>query len=75
MVEIPFVAIPLHQKLIFASELFYKNPILIKPMYEQKKYQESFDKISDKSFSFENLNKEVDVIKKLNQKLDFWLNS
>ncbi len=75
MVSTPIVAIPVHQKLTYASKLFYKKPVFIDPLAEQEVYLKSFEEIKSKSFSLENLNKEAIILNKLDQKLSIWLNS
>ena len=75
MVRTPFVAIPLHQKLKFASNLFYKEPIFIDPLASQKEYLEAFTEISSKSFSTAQIDKEIVFIEELNKKVNDWLRS
>ena len=69
MLKTPFVAITLHQKLIFASELFYKDPILIDPLAEQDVYLKSFERIREMDFDFEKLENEIHILSKLEEKL------
>jgi len=73
MVKTPFVAIPLHQKLVFASELFYKEPIIINPLAEQEEYVESFKNLNKDSFSTEKFKDEILNLENLNKKLNTWL--
>lgn len=73
MVGTPIVAIPLHQKLIFADELFYEEPILIDPLAEQQVYRECLEKIKETVFSRNKLEDELIIINELNKKFNDWL--
>lgn len=73
MVKTPFVAIPLHQKLEFASQLFYKSPFLINPLSKQEKYLESFNNLKNDFFSTEKLSNEISILKELDKEVNNWL--
>jgi polysaccharide pyruvyl transferase WcaK-like protein len=73
MVGTPFIAIPLHQKLIYASELFYKKPVFVDPMGTLDDYKIAFSKIEKQQIISENVVKESFILIELNNKIKSWL--
>ncbi len=73
MVGTPFIAIELHQKLRFASHLFYDNPIIINPKASYEKYIEACNRIENLSIKKSTLDKELSKVSDLNQKFQTWI--
>ncbi|MDY7394204.1 polysaccharide pyruvyl transferase family protein [Aureibaculum sp. 2210JD6-5] len=73
LVDTPFVAVKLHPKLKYASELFYENPEVIDPMGDLNKYKLALEKIKTKKFKIEKLISDREVLDQLNIKFLEWL--
>lgn len=74
MVHTPIITIPIHQKLIYASSLFYESPILVDPLSSLEDYITAFENNEEHKLNPENAIKEVNILDKLNAKVDTWLN-
>ncbi|RPD91721.1 polysaccharide pyruvyl transferase family protein [Aureibaculum marinum] len=75
LVNTPFVAIELHPKLKYASELFYKNPIVISPLEDIEVYKNAFKNIKIKKFNKSNLENEKEILNNLDLKFFEWINN
>ncbi len=73
LVDTPFVAVKLHPKLKFASELFYENPEIINPIDDLDMYKLALENIKIKKFNKEKLINDKEVLNQLNNKFLDWL--
>lgn len=74
MVHTPIITIPIHQKLIFASSLFYEKPILVDPLANVEDYIKAFDDNEMQILNPENAINEAIILNELNAKVDAWFN-
>lgn len=72
MVNTPIITIPVHQKLIYASSLFYDKPIIVNPLSYVDEYIKAFQTYECNKLNLLNLNKEVKILNALNSKVDSW---
>ncbi|MBJ2174581.1 polysaccharide pyruvyl transferase family protein [Aureibaculum sp. A20] len=73
LVNTPFVAIELHPKLKYASELFYDNPEIIFPLDNLLKYKQALENLETKNFNKTKLIHDKNNLKQLNIKFFEWL--
>ncbi|QCX38816.1 polysaccharide pyruvyl transferase family protein [Aureibaculum algae] len=73
LVNTSFVAIELHPKLKYASELFYENPIILNPLDDLDKYKVAYTKLKNIVFNKSKLKKEEECLEVLNSKILGWL--
>ncbi|MCK0132266.1 polysaccharide pyruvyl transferase family protein [Flavobacteriaceae bacterium F08102] len=75
LVGTPFIAIELHQKLRYASELFYENPVVIKPEANLNEYIQAFNEIEGLKMTTSKLKQEQESLRKLDSLMVNWLNT
>ncbi len=73
MVETPIITIPVHQKLIYASSLFYEKPIMIDPLSSADAYIKAFQNYKCHKLNSRNVIKEAKILEALDAKICSWL--
>jgi len=73
MVETPIITIPVHQKLIYASSLFYEKPIMIDPLSSADAYIKAFQNYKCYKLNSQNVIKEAKILEELDAKICSWL--
>jgi len=69
----PFISIPLHQKLYFASKLFYEKPVFVNPTAGLQEYIIAYESLTGRDMSLDKINKEVLILDNLVNDLKVWL--
>jgi polysaccharide pyruvyl transferase WcaK-like protein len=69
----PFIAIELHPKLRYSSSLFYREPIVLSPFFNNKDIIDSFSKIFEFEMDHRELKKQKIKLEILSKKFHDWL--